>query len=48
MSRFVEAGVRQRGAYWDETGGRVSTMLDVLSGLDPKPGDLPMARLKLR
>ena len=31
-----------------EAGGEVSTMSGVLSGLDPKPGELPMARLKFR
>ena len=33
---------------WAETGGGVSTKPSRLSGLDPKPGELPMARLKLR
>ena len=28
--------------------GGLSIMSGVLSGLDPKPGELPMARLKLR
>ena len=31
-----------------EGGNGVSIMPGVLSGLDPKPGELPMARLKSR
>ena len=31
-----------------EVDGRVSIMSGVLPGLDPKPGELPMARLKPR
>ena len=32
----------------NEVGEEVSIKPDVLSGLDPKPGELPMARLKPR
>ena len=35
---------RSRSRVEGEDG--VSDMSDVLSGLDPKPGELPMARLK--
>ena len=31
-----------------ETSGGLPTKPGVLSGLDPKPGELPMARLKSR
>ena len=36
------------GKRGKETGGGDSTMSDRLFGLDPKPGELPMARLKPR
>ena len=47
----LRAAVSRRGALWGAEGeavGRVSVMPWVLSGLDPKPGELPMARLKPR
>ena len=36
------------GKLWDKFGGRASIKFGVLSGLDPKPSELPMARLKSR
>ena len=35
------------GEFRNEVNGGVSMMSGVLFGLDPKPGELPMARLKL-
>jgi len=50
VSTYTPQGVSQGGVGvpGTEADGRASTKPDVLSGLDPKPGDLPMARLKLR
>ena len=44
------AEVRFVGPKWGtpRAVGEVSNMSGGLSGLDPKPGELPMARLKFR
>ena len=49
LLRFTGYALRRgAGSPGTEAGDRVSIMSGVLSGLDPKPGELPMDRLKFR
>ena len=48
IPRFIGVSPYSAEESGNEASGRVSTKPGVLSGLDPKPGELPMARLKSR